>query len=81
MDEDQATKILLNTLEKGSVVKSVIEHEDNFLFIAHRPDPLEGHLDPFFSVDKTTGNVIDFSPQDYPNPLEIINRLKEAVRG
>lgn len=76
MNANEATTLLLDFLEKGYVVKSVVEHENKFLFIAHGPDPIEGYFDPFFMVDKETREIIDFSPQDYPNPLEIINKLK-----
>lgn len=78
MDKQEAITLLSDTLEEGSTIRSVIEQGDKFLFIAHRPDPLEGTFDPFFSVDKKTREVRDFSPQDYPNPLEIINKLKEV---
>lgn len=78
MDLPQAQKLLLGFIDEGSIVKAGIEEGDQFLFIAHRPDPLEGQLDPFFSVDKKTKKVRDFSPQDYPNPLEILNKLKSV---
>ncbi len=80
MNKTQAVDKLLNFLEKGSVVKSVIEEKDKFLFIAHRPDPLEGKLDPFFSLDKNTGLIRDFSPQDYSEPLVIIKKLQAAYK-
>jgi hypothetical protein len=80
MNKTQAVGKLLNFLEKGSVVKSVIEEKDKFLFIAHRPDPLEGRLDPFFSLDKNTGLIRDFSPQDYPEPLNIIKKLQAVYK-
>lgn len=75
-----AEKIVLEGLPDGSVVKSAIEYDGKFLFIAYRPDPLEGFLLPFFSVDKGTGVFRDFNPTDYDNPLEIINSLDEAFR-
>lgn len=75
MNIEAAIKIALENLPKGSIVKSQIELPNEFLFIIHRPDPLEGRFDPFFKVNKDTGDFIDFSPQDYNNPFEIINQL------
>lgn len=80
LDIQKAEKIVIFNLPKGSKIKSAIEYNDKFLFIAHTPDPLEGTLDPFFSVDKLTRKFRDFSPQNYDNPLEVITKLQEAYR-
>jgi hypothetical protein len=72
----EARQIVLKKLPAGSVVKGATEEGDFFLFLAPNPDPLEGHLDPFFSVHKTTGAFRDFSPQDFPNPVDILDRLQ-----
>ncbi len=80
MDNNEAVAKLLAFLEKGSVVKSVIEEGDHFLFIAHGPDPDEGKFDPFYSLDKNTGLIRDFSPQDYPDPLAIIKKLQAVYK-
>lgn len=77
VDMAEAREIISKNLP-GSKVVSVIDYEDKFLFVAHRNDPLEGTLDPFFSVDKSNGYFRDFSPQNYENPLEVINRLRAA---
>lgn len=78
MNKDEASYLLKNFLGSDFVIKSVIEEGPHFLFIAHNNDPLEGTLDPFFSVNKSTKEVSDFSPQDYPDPLAIITRLNAA---
>ena len=70
-----AEKVLLKNRPAGSEIKGKTLHEGKYLFIAHWPDPLEGTLDPFFSVDAKTGEFSDFSPQDYNNPREIIDKL------
>lgn len=75
-----AEKIVLEKLPQGSVVKSAIEYEGKYLFIAYRPDPFEGFLDPFFSVEKDTGFFRDFNPTDYDNSLEVLNSLDSAFR-
>lgn len=78
MTPQQATKILLDFLEEGSKVKAVVDMGDHFLFIAHRPDPLEGKLDPFFRVEKKSGAARDWSPQNYSNPVEVLDKLRDA---
>lgn len=72
---EQAKQILLNTRPKGTKILGSTEEGNLYLFIAPNPDPLEGRFDPFFSVDKTTGYFRDFSPTDYDNSLDILNRL------
>ncbi len=71
-----ARNIVLKKLPRGSEIKGSTEEGDFFLFIAVNPDPLEGRLDPFFSVNKITGAFMDFSPTDYPNSLDILQRLQ-----
>lgn len=75
---NEARKIVEKNLP-GANILSGIDFEDKYLFIAQRDDPLEGDLDPFFSVEKENGSFIDFSPQDYPDPLVVITRLQQAT--
>ena len=42
-------------------VKAWADYKDLFLFRVEHPSPLEKDWDPFFSVDKVTGEVRDFS--------------------
>lgn len=72
---DAAKKIVLSNLEKGTEITAAIDHDTEYMFIAIRPDPLEGRFDPFFKVNKETGVFTDFSPQDYENPIEILDQL------
>lgn len=76
---DDAEKIVLEKLPDGSTVEAAIEYQNKYLFLAYWPDPLEGRLDPFFSVDPNTGFFRDFSPSDYDNPLEVIQALDTAA--
>lgn len=76
---EKAREIVLNGLPEGARILGETEQEGKFLFLAPNPDPLEGHLDPFFSVDIATGYFRDFSPQDYDNPGDIITRLTEGL--
>lgn len=75
----EARRILAKKLPDRTIV-SAIEYNDEYLFIAHGPDVLEGQFDPFFSVNKGTGHFQDFSPQDYPDPLDVISKLQGAAR-
>lgn len=72
---EHAKRIVLSNLAWGSKITAAIEYGDEYMFIAIGPDPLEGHCDPFFKVNKRTGASTDFSPQDYDNPREIIDAL------
>lgn len=71
----EAEEIVLQNLPTGASVVGRAEYEGMYLFLAPFPDPDEGHLDPFFSVDPNTGAFRDFSPQDYNNPGELLNIL------
>lgn len=73
--QGRAIEILMDNLGPSAVVKAVIERDNGYLFLAERPDPLEGRFDPFFKVDKESGAFIDFSPQDYENPREILDPM------
>lgn len=72
---DAAEEIVLGNLPEGTRVTNRATYQGKHLFLAPNPDPLEGHLLPFFSVDAETGYFRDFSPQDYDNPLEVLNLL------
>ncbi len=74
-----AKQIVLDNLAEGTKITSAIEYGDEYMFIAIGPNQLEGRFDPFIKVNKKTGLCIDFSPQDYDKPREIIDALKEAA--
>lgn len=73
---EDAKNVISKNLLKGSKIIGSTEEGNFFLFLAINPDPLEGRFDPFYSVNKNTGDLSDFSPQDYPEPLDILNRLQ-----
>ena len=60
----------------GTKIVAGIKYGEEFLFLAHRPDPLEGQYDPFIKVDGTTGEVSDYSPQEYDSPRDLIDKLE-----
>jgi hypothetical protein len=61
MNESEALKIAMKYMAPGSKFIKSATHGNLFIFHINGPDPLEGDLDPFFSVDKTTGKFSDFS--------------------
>lgn len=79
VDLSAAKAIVRSFLGEDVDIQSHMELHGDYLFLAIRNDPLEGHLDPFVKVNKETGDFIDFSPQDYPNPIAIINGLTEDL--
>lgn len=64
MTEAEALKIAMRYMAPGSKFIKSATYGNLFIFLIHGPDPLEGDLDPFFSVDKTTGKFSDFSIVD-----------------
>lgn len=78
LNMQEAKKIVLDNRPTGTIIKEAILHGNEFLFLAIGPDVLEGNFDPFFKVNANTGAFTDFSPQDYPNPREILDQLNPA---
>lgn len=64
MTEAEALKIAWKHMAPGSKLMRTVEYGNLFIFHINGPDPVEGDLDPFFSVDKTTGAFSDFSLAD-----------------
>lgn len=64
MIEAEALKIAMKYMAPGSKFVKSATHGNFFIFHINGPDPVEGNLDPFFSVDKTTGKFSDFSIAD-----------------
>jgi hypothetical protein len=72
---DEAAEVVLANLPPGAHIHGKTEYQGMYLFLAPNPDPLEGKLLPFFSVDPQTGAFRDFDPQAYDNPLEVLDLL------
>jgi hypothetical protein len=64
LSEAEALKIAMKHMAPGSKFVKAVEHGDHFIFQINGPDPVEGDLDPFFSVHKTTGEFSDFHLAD-----------------
>lgn len=64
LSEAEALKVAWKYMAPGSKHVKTATYGNLFIFQINGPDPLEGDLDPFFSVDKTTGKFSDFSLAD-----------------
>ena len=60
LDIDPATMIVKKHIPDGSIKKH-IEYNGLFIFQVFQDDPFEGEFDPFYSVNRTTGEFRDFS--------------------
>lgn len=61
MRDAEALKIAMRHMAPGSKFVKSATYGNLFIFQINGPDPVEGDLDPFFSVDKSTGKFSDFS--------------------
>lgn len=57
---DEATKIIKVELPFGKI-QAVVVYENLYIFQVFGEDPDEGIMDPFFSVNKETGEFKEFS--------------------
>ena len=60
MTEAEAVKIAKKYVAPGSRFVKTVEFGNLYILQIIGPDPVEGDLDPFFSVDKSTGAFRDF---------------------
>ena len=72
----EAQRILTKFMPVGTKIVASTKYGDEYLFLAHGPDPLEGEYDPFIKVDANTGTVSDYSPQEYASPRDLLARLE-----
>mgnify|MGYP003404185214 CR=1 FL=1 len=79
MTIEEAETHLLSVRPPGTRVIGGMFYEGMYLFLAPSPDPLEGFLLPFFSVNPETEEVRDFSPQDYDDPMAILSVLNQPT--
>lgn len=77
---EQAKKIVLKNMPYDTTIKSYLDYGSEYMFMVRRQDLLEGYFDPFVKVDKVSGAMIDFLPQDYDNPLEILTGLNAYTK-
>lgn len=70
LNELEAMKIVRSAFPESRIEKP-IDYRGIYLFQVFGTDPLEGDQDPFFSVDKQTGELRDFSVITDGDPKEI----------
>lgn len=71
----EASQLVIDKMEDGTMINSSMEYESDFLFLIVRPTGEERFYDPFVKVNRITGEVSDFSPQEYDEPRVIVNTL------
>jgi hypothetical protein len=65
----------------GCVPEKIITYNDLYLVLAPRSnDPLEGYMDPFFSVDINTGETRDYSIFQDGKAREIATLFENAPK-
>lgn len=74
---DDAKVLLEEALANGVIVKG-IDYGTLFIFLVDTHDPFEGQFDPFYSVDKLTGEIRDFSIIGSGNPKVIESLFMKA---
>lgn len=57
---NQAIQIVKKEYPDGKIQR-YIDYKGKFIFQIFNEDPLEGQMDPFYSVDQNTGEFSDFS--------------------
>lgn len=81
LTEQEAKKIVEEKLPGGRI-ETVVSYQNLYLFqVFIDDDPLEGYLDPFYSVDKETGYFRDFSILEDGKMSEIVALFQDAKKG
>lgn len=53
------------------------DYKEKYIFVIFTDDPDEGIFDPFYSVDKETGEFSDYSIFEDGNPNDIMKKFKD----
>ena len=72
-----ATEIVKKQLPEGRI-EAIVEYKDLYLFQAFVDRPFEEEMDPFYSVNRKTGEFRDFSILTDGNPHEIAALFMKA---
>lgn len=77
LDISVATDIIKRNLPDGDI-QSYVSYQDLFIFQVFSGDPEEREMDPFFSVNKNTGEFRDFSILTDGEPEKIVALFTDA---
>lgn len=77
---EQATKIVRKTFPEGKILSS-IDYKNVYIFKIYLPLPEEEGMDPFFSVNKQTGEFRDFSILTDGDITEITELFIKTEKG
>lgn len=75
-----ATKIAKKSIPYGNI-EGVIYYNGLYVFQIFTRDELEGDMDPFYSVDATSGEFRDFSVITDGNTVEILTAFEKVKRN
>ena len=74
---NQAIKIAKQHMPDGEI-QQVVEYRNLYVFIIYTPDPYEGQMDAFYSVDKETGQFSDFAYLEDGVFEDVMNLFEKA---
>ena len=60
LDKKASTEIVKQNFPEGKI-QAVVQYKSLYLFQVFTTNPFEEELDPFYSVDRETGDFRDFS--------------------
>ncbi len=76
---DKATDVVKKTFPEGKITSN-IEYKNLYIFQVFNPFPGEEGMDPFFSVNKQTGEIRDFSIITDGDTRELTKLFLEAQK-
>lgn len=78
LSSSEATQVVNEAIPNGEI-QSFVEYRNLYLFQVFTDDPEEEEMDPFYSVNKETGEFLDFSIF-IDGDISEISALFEAVK-
>lgn len=76
----EAEKIVYEVFPKGKI-QAVVSYKDLYLFQVFTDRPFEENWDPFYSVNKATGEFRDFSVITDGNTSELVSLFVQAKKN